>query len=423
MRSYPVIGLAVMICATAAADTIEVSAGESIQAAIAGAGDGDVVLVGPGTYHEKLDLLGKAITVRSTDGPAVTTIDATGLGLSAVTCASGEWLDTVLEGFTVTGGIGTPFGGKRRGGGMIVEASNPVVRGCVFTGNTADAGGGMLTWAMHYGVIEGCVFESNTGTAGGLYGGAGLHVRGGAPTISGCVFRGNTAQGAAVGGGMAVVLGSATITDSLFVGNVAQHGGGLSNREAQVTLTNCTFADNAAVATGGAMRSLYSTAATDATNSIFWANDTGTGDPIVDEVGAITTIRHGTVEGGWSGAGSAVTGSDPLFADAPAGNYRLGPGSPCIDAGDDLAVTSATDLDGNDRIAAAHVDVGAYERPSDVTSCLADFDGSGAVDLDDLVSVLAAWGPCACPQDVDGSGAVDFEDLLETLLRWGPCDG
>ncbi len=54
--------------------------------------------------------------------------------------------------------------------------------------------------------------------------------------------------------------------------------------------------------------------------------------------------------------------------------------------------------------------------------CVADLDGSGAVDFGDIVAVLAAWGPCgACPEDFDGDGSVTFADLLRVLADWGPC--
>src|SRR5262245_51847091 len=46
----------------------------SIQDGIEAAVDGDLVLVAPGIYSEILSFLGKAITVASSDGPAVTTI-------------------------------------------------------------------------------------------------------------------------------------------------------------------------------------------------------------------------------------------------------------------------------------------------------------------------------------------------------------
>lgn len=68
------------------------------------AGPGDEILVSPGTYYEKIDLGGKAIVLRSTHGPGVTTIDATGIGGRVVTCSSFEGASTVLQGFTITGG-------------------------------------------------------------------------------------------------------------------------------------------------------------------------------------------------------------------------------------------------------------------------------------------------------------------------------
>ncbi|MBT8486350.1 MAG: hypothetical protein HKO59_16685 [Phycisphaerales bacterium] len=55
--------------------------------------------------------------------------------------------------------------------------------------------------------------------------------------------------------------------------------------------------------------------------------------------------------------------------------------------------------------------------------CPQDLDDSGDVGFTDLLSVLAAWGPCnECPQDLDGSGDVGFTDLLSVLAAWGPCE-
>ncbi len=66
---------------TAVADTLHVPGDfPTIQEAIDAAMDGDEVDVHPGTYNETINLLGKAITLRSSDGPDVTTIDAQGSG-------------------------------------------------------------------------------------------------------------------------------------------------------------------------------------------------------------------------------------------------------------------------------------------------------------------------------------------------------
>ena len=49
----------------------------SIQTAIDMADDGDEILVAAGTYFETVNFLGRAVSLRSADGPELTTIDGT----------------------------------------------------------------------------------------------------------------------------------------------------------------------------------------------------------------------------------------------------------------------------------------------------------------------------------------------------------
>jgi hypothetical protein len=57
-----------------------------------------------------------------------------------------------------------------------------------------------------------------------------------------------------------------------------------------------------------------------------------------------------------------------------------------------------------------------------IPPCAGDLDRSGAVELDDLLALLGAWGPCSgCAADLDGSGAVDVLDLIWLLKGWGGC--
>ena len=126
----------------------------SIQTAIDNAVDTDEIVVAPGTYFETIDFLGKAITLRSSGGPDVTTIDAGGFGGlgTVVTCESGEGANTVLEGLTITGGL--DFGG----GGMNHDGTSPTVLGLIFSYNIAVHVGGMRNVGVTTTVIEGIAF-------------------------------------------------------------------------------------------------------------------------------------------------------------------------------------------------------------------------------------------------------------------------
>ena len=90
---------------------------------------------------------------------------------------------------------------------------------------------------------------------------------------------------------------------------------------------------------------------------------------------------------------------------------------------------------GRIHIAAAgkHVHANTSGRGGDLysillqTDCHADIDGNGAVEFDDVLAVLGAWGPYEdCPpfrvEDLDEDCDVGFTDLLEVLGTWGSCE-
>ena len=202
---------------------LTVGPGESIQAAIVAAGDGDTVMVMPGTYVENLNLLGKAITLTSTEpnNPAVveaTVIDGNQDG-SVITCDSREGPDTLITGLTFTNGAAL------QGGGMYNYESSPTVTHCIFTGNTI----------LHDGK-----------------GGAGMYNGGGSPTVSHCTFKDNNGEG--VGGGMHNNRSGPTVTCCIFTNNFASgSGGGMYNWMSRPTLSYCIFTNNRAFGHGGGM--------------------------------------------------------------------------------------------------------------------------------------------------------------------------
>jgi hypothetical protein len=62
---------------------------------------------------------------------------------------------------------------------------------------------------------------------------------------------------------------------------------------------------------------------------------------------------------------------------------------------------------------------------SDIEPCIGDADGSGVVDIVDLLDLLSAWGTSDPTYDIAPAGTpdgtVDILDLLALLSAWGPC--
>ena len=93
-------------------------------------------------------------------------------------------------------------------------------------------------------------------------------------------------------------------------------------------------------------------------------------------------------------------------------------GACCID-GTCAQLEQAVCLSVSGTFGGAGVDCGSVvcEQP-----CPEDLDNNGAVDFNDILSLLAAWGPCGtCDEDIDENGTVDFADLLVILAAYGDC--
>ena len=92
----------------------------------------------------------------------------------------------------------------------------------------------------------------------------------------------------------------------------------------------------------------------------------------------------------------------------------------CLNSDPFLTCPHTLRREGEDWLPIANETASAFRV--DVTpDCPADFDGNGAVDVLDFLSLIAAWGQSGVPQDLDGSGAVAVGDFLMLLAAWGPC--
>ncbi|MFC1783466.1 right-handed parallel beta-helix repeat-containing protein, partial [Planctomycetota bacterium] len=322
--------------------------------------------------------------------------------------------NAVLDGFTITGGNADTSNPFNCGGGMYNYNCSPTLIDCVFTNNRAYLGGGMVNI---YGspTITGCTFGGNSADyGGGIYnsyssptftncnfavnsaddnGGGICNWNFSNPIVTNCTFTGNAAV--ENGGGICNDNSSSpTVTGCVFSGNSADLGGGMYNTlSSSPVVTNCTFGWNAAQNGSAVAFDSYNQSypsAIQIINCILW----NVGNEIWNNDGSTITITYSNVQGGWPGQGNIDAG--PLFID-PNGvdntpgtdddNLRLSGDSPCIDTGDNNAVTVTSDLDQRQRVidgdgnGTATVDMGAYEYGTVIIYVDADVaggDNSGA---------------------------------------------
>ncbi len=283
----------------------------TIQDAIDDAGtvDGDEIVVAPGTYFESINFLGKAITLRaSSSDPNDTIIDGTGF-FHVVQCVNYEDPDTVLAGFTITGGVADGAAPPDdRGAGMYNYHSSPTVTNCIFSDNHAKEsslgvggeGGGMYNDNSDPTVTD-CIFRDNTSKR---YGG-GMFNSFSSPTVTGSTFITNMAK--RIGGGMFNLKSSPTVTGCTFTGNLSTegNGGGMVNIGSNSTVTGCSFIGNSATNGGGGGMSITdsSDSSTIVTDCLFIGNSAKAGGGMINS-GSNSTVT------GCSFIGNSATNGD-----------------------------------------------------------------------------------------------------------------
>ena len=393
--------------ASAVGATIYVPDGSpSIQAAINAANDGDTIVIRDGVYtgtgNFNLDFLGKAITVKSQNGPSNCIIDCQQKGMG-VSFHSGEGGGSVLSGITIKNGLSqgaVEWGIGYKDVGIYIENSSPVITGCILTGNstghTVGALGGVIYLIDSNANIRSCNIDNNMAY--------GIVAHNSAPIITNCDISNNyggiytdnsflyvakcSLNNNAVNGLITTYSSNdgppywpqhfTTVASSSISGN---GGGGLSisdsgwtiisncvitgNKNYGITGSNCRIQNSTICYNNGdgitANYGLYfvinSIIRSNTQNQIYVEPATSISpDPIKPNV------LFSNIQGGWPDLGNIDV--DPMFVDPANGNYRLKASSLCINAGSNFNYFKPMvpmDMDGSPRILAGTVDMGAYE--------------------------------------------------------------
>ena len=377
------------------------TAAHTIQDAVDAAVAGDEIVVTNGIYvtggratigdsTTNRVAVDRSLSVRSVNGSQSTTIDGGG-SIRCVNLINGA----TLSGFTVTNGS------AHYGGGVWCESTGAVVSNCVLAGNSAGYGGGAFGGMLNYCTLNGNAADGSAPRSGyfGQGGGASFctlnnctltnnfaRIAGGAAdicTLNNCALIANSAlgdgdrQGGAGGGASGCTLNNCTLTYNFAGGRTGQGGGAsgsilnnctLTYNDADVAspfslgggafgciLNNCTLTDNGAGARGGGA------SGGTLNNCIVYFNY---GPYSNYDYSSILNYCCTTPNPG-GGIGN-ITNS-PLFVDLASGNLRLQSNSPCINAGLNSLAPAGPDLDGNPRIKAGTVDMGAYEFQAPVS--------------------------------------------------------
>ncbi len=307
----------------------------NIQAAIDDAIPGDTVIVADGRYtgpgNRDIDFLGKAITVRSENGPENCIID---VNASQSDWHNGFYLhqdedeESTIDGFTITGGY------TYHGGGIECDRSSPTIRNCIIMKNVAGWGGG-ITFAKSNASVSNCLISQNEAwdCAGGLF-----NFYHSTTIINNCTITGNTSQNI---GGLLCYSSKANMNNCILWANRSRYDRefGLVKSHGIRSLLNVSYCD----ILGG-----KSSGYVDPTSKLNWGTGNIDTDPCFVESGY------------WDPNSTPDDTRDDFWVD---GDYHLLPTSPCINDGDPdyVAGPNETDLDGNPRVKWGRIDMGAYE--------------------------------------------------------------
>ena len=218
------------------------------------------------------------------------------------------------------------------GGAILVTGGQLDLRGVTFERNFASTAGGAIdTWSDVSITIEDCSFIENEG--GGAGGALHLGLANGSLHVRESTFIGNVAG--SNGGGAAwvrCVNSPCEFASSIFAGNESSgEGGALKNWYGPADVTNCTFFGNSAP--GGSDLVYRWGASGTISNSILGFGLEG--PPMACPEDGVPEVMHCYVFGNatWDSLCGVVGDNafaDPLFCNAPAGDFSLCSNSDCL---------------------------------------------------------------------------------------------
>jgi Secretion system C-terminal sorting domain len=291
---------------------------------------------------------------------------------------------------------------------------------CIFRENSGRAlGGGIFSNVGCDLDLVGCTFSTNTSGTGGA-----LELRSSRAdqsdvNISRSTFLENSATTQA--GAIDVQnIRNLNITNSLFAGNSGDNGGAISNNASgqdtsHVNLTFCTFYGNIGTTAGIVQYEERdsSDAVTRLQNCIFgehlgetYAIEQGGRTPVVVSRGG-NLCQDNTLRTSLTGTND-LNSTDPQMVSPENGNFRLKPGSPCINKGIPVPGIT-TDIEGNAR--GTQPDMGAYEFMT-----ISAFEPVKALRIDMSPNPTANQVVLSLNDDTRGTAVVDFFDVTGKLV-------
>ena len=358
----------------------------TIQAAITAAANGDEVLVEPGVYVGTVSLLGKGITVRSSQGAQVTIIQAPNTGVNVVSFTRGEPPTAAIDGFTIRGGnrgvnMATTLASVRNciihgnASGMFLFFASPTIQGNTIVSNTSNGG---IQFQGGAAQVIGNNISYNIDTSAG--GGAAMELfEGATPTIRNNLISFNSAPS---GGGGIITLVSASdplIEQNLIVRNDAGTNGTIAwlvpSGVTTPRVINNTIAFNTSTLAAGIAANAFDSSAQIVNNIIYasgsqtgiWVGSADANLPVIQAnlVFSESGARYNGIASDQTGINGNISG-DPQFANVPNNDFHLRSTSPAIDVA--LAAAAPTvdfagltrPVDGNGD-GTAEPDLGVYE--------------------------------------------------------------